>query len=190
MNQIRIFCTQLRCNLNSKKKFLNTNLRQWNNISRRKRLCMGPWMMSWFFKHPKWYFKRSNTTIPVHKGYLRVTPLIKDCTPLKYNAIFNEETSNSSLKSTFFKTQETLNGTKNLKPQAIQTPSHFINKEILETLPITTKQNIFPNLPTLTTPHNKNNTLFPPTNLQSTVKRSVVPKYSHMDYQINRPITK
>ena len=49
-------------------------------------------------------------------------------------------------------------------------------------MPTTTQQSISPIHRTLTTPHNKN-TPFPETTIQSTVKRSVVPKNSQMDYQ-------
>ena len=42
--------------------------------------------------------------------------------------------------------------------------------------------------PTLTTPKNKN-TVFPLTTIQSTVKPSVIPKYSQTDYQTYRPVT-
>ena len=48
-----------------------------------------------------------------------------------------------------------------------------------ETKP-TTQQSIYPTQPTLKTPHNENQS----TN-QSTVKPSVIPKYSRMDYQTN-----
>ena len=52
----------------------------------------------------------------------------------------------------------------------------------------TTQQSISPVHPTLTTPKNKN-TVFPQTTIQTTVKPSVFPKYSQMDYQTFRPIT-
>ena len=64
----------------------------------------------------------------------------------------------------------------------------FINDEIVETMPTTTQQSISPIHPTLTTPKNKN-TAFSQTTIQSTVKPSVIPKYSHMDYQIFKPVT-
>ena len=82
-----------------------------------------------------------------------------------------------------------MNGTRNLTQQDIQTPSHFINEEIVETIVITTQQNISPIHPNLTTPKPKNQTL-PQVTLQSTVKPWVAPKYSHMNYQTYRPITK
>ena len=71
----------------------------------------------------------------------------------------------------------------------IQTPSHFINEEIVQTTVTTTQQSISPIRRNLTTPKNKNTTL-PHVTLQSTVKPSVPPKYSHMDYQTYRPMTK
>ena len=82
---------------------------------------------------------------------------------------------------------ENLNGTRNLTQQDIQTPSHFINEEIVQTT-TTTQQSISPIRPNLTTPKNTNTSLAQVT-LQSTVKPSVAPKYSHMDYQTYRPMT-
>ena len=82
---------------------------------------------------------------------------------------------------------ENLNGTRNLTQQDIQTPSHFINEEIVQTT-TTTQQSISPIHPNLTTPRNTNTSLAQVT-LQTTVKPSVAPKYSHMDYQTYRPMT-
>ena len=82
---------------------------------------------------------------------------------------------------------ENLNGTRNLTQQDIQTPSHFINEEIVQTT-TTTQQSISPRHPNLTTPKNTITSLAQVT-LQSTVKPSVAPKYSHMDYQTYRPMT-
>ena len=101
-----------------------------------------------------------------------------------------KRTCNNSLNSTFINTLENLNGTRNLTKQNIQTPSHFVNEQIVKTLPITTKRSISPSHPTLTTPHKENNIFFPPTTLQSTVTSSVVPKNSYVNYQLNGPITK
>ena len=82
-----------------------------------------------------------------------------------------------------------MNGTRNLTQQDIQTPSRFINEEIVETIITTTQQNISLIHSNLTMPKPKNPTL-PQVTLQSTVKPSVAPKYSHMDYQIFTPMTK
>ena len=76
-------------------------------------------------------------TVSVHKDYFRVNPLTIDATPLNNNTLFNDRTSKNSFNSTCIDTQETLNGTRNLTQQNFQTPSHFINEEIVETLPIT-----------------------------------------------------
>ena len=84
------------------------------------------------------------------------------------------------MNSTLIIKQETLNETRNLTQQDIQTPSHFINEEIVETLATTTLQSISPIHPTLTTPHNKK-TPFPQTAIESTGKPSTAPKYSQMD---------
>ena len=56
-------------------------------------------------------------------------------------------------------------------------------------MPATTQQNIYSIHPTIKTSQNKN-TIFSQTFIQSTIKPSVVPKYSQMDYQTFRPITK
>ena len=82
-----------------------------------------------------------------------------------------------------------MNGTRNLTQQDIQTPSHFINEEVVQTIVTTTQQSISPIHPNLATPQPKNQ-IIPQVTLQSTVKPSVDPKYSHMDYQTFRTMTK
>ena len=124
------------------------------------------------------------STISFHRDYVKVTPLTNDAIPLNYNT-FLPDTRNNSLNSAVIH-NENLNGTKNLTQQDIQTPSHFINKETTVT---TTQQSISPIRPNLTTPKNTNTTL-PQETLQLTVKPSVAPKYSHLDYQTYRPLTK
>ena len=126
-------------------------------------------------------------TISFHKDYVKVTPLTIDATPLNYNT-FLPDTRNNSLNSTVIQ-NENLNGTRNLTQQDIQTPSHFINEEIVQTTVTTTQQSISPICPNLTTPKNTNTSL-PQVTLQSTVKPSVAPKYSHMNYQTYRLTTK
>ena len=116
---------------------------------------------------------------------MKVVPLTIDATPLNYNT-FLPDTRNNSLNSTVIH-NENLNGTRNLTQQDIQTPSHFINEEIVQTT-TTKQQSISPIHPNLTTPKNTNTSLAQVT-LQSTVKPSVAPKYSHMDYQTYRPMT-
>ena len=128
------------------------------------------------------------STISIHKDYVKVIPLTIDATPLNYNSFLPNRRQNNSLNSTIVQ-QENLNGTRNLTQQDIQTPSHFINEEIVETIVTTTQQNISPIHPNLTTPKPKNPTL-PQVTLQSTVKHSVAPKYSHMDYQTYITMTK
>ena len=103
---------------------------------------------------------------------------------MNYNT-FLPDTRNKRLNSTVIH-NENLNGTRNLTQQDIQTPSHFINEEIVQTT--TTQQSISPIRPNLTKPKNTNTSLAQVT-LQSTVKPSVAPKYSHMDYQTYRPMT-
>ena len=128
------------------------------------------------------------STKSFHKDYVKVIPLTIDATPLNYNS-FLPDTQIHSLNSTVIH-QENLNGTQTLIQQDIQTPSHFINEEKVHTTKTITQQSISLIHPNLTTPGNKNPTL-PQVTLQSTVKPSVAPKYSHMDYQTyRRPMTK
>ena len=126
------------------------------------------------------------STISFQRKYVKVVPLTIDATPLNYNT-FLPDTRNNSLNSTVIH-NENLNGTRNLTQQDIQTPSHFINEEIVQTTTTTTQQSISPIHPNLTTPRNTNTSLTQVT-LQSTVKPSVAPKYSHMDYQTYGPMT-
>ena len=125
------------------------------------------------------------STISYERDYVKVVPLTIDATPLNYNT-FLPDTRNNSLNSTVIH-NENLNGIINLIQQDIQTPSHFINEEIVQTT-TTTQQSISPIHPNLTTPKNTNTSLAQVT-LQSTVKPSVAPKYSHMEYQTYRPMT-
>ena len=55
-------------------------------------------------------------------------------------------------------------------------------------MPTTTQQGSSPIHPTRTTQGNKN-AAFPQITIRSTVKPSVIPKYSQMDYQIFKPVT-
>ena len=61
-----------------------------------------------------------------------------------------------------------------------------MSEEKVGTMATTTQQGISPIHRTLTTPRDKN-TALPQTNIQSTIKPSVAPKYSQMDYQMFRP---
>ena len=124
------------------------------------------------------------STISVHEDYVKVFPLTTDATPLNYNS-FLPGTQNNSLNSTVIQ-QEKLNRSRNFTQQDIQIASQVVNEEIVETLATTTQQSISPNL---TTPRPENPSLTQKT-IQSTVKPSVAPKYSHMDYQTYRPMTK
>ena len=126
------------------------------------------------------------STISFHRDYVRVILLTNDATPLNYNKFLLDK-RNNSLNSTFIH-NENLNGTRNLTQQNIQTPSHFINEKIVQTTATTTQQSISPIHSNLTTPRNTN-TLLTQVTLQSTVKPSVAPKYSHLDYQTYRPMT-
>ena len=94
-------------------------------------------------------------TISINKDYVRKTPLTIDAKPLNYIALFTDRRGNNSLSSTLIKTQEILNGTRNLTQQDIQISSHFVYEEIVETMPTTMQQSISPIHPTLTNPKNK-----------------------------------
>ena len=142
------------------------------------------WSHPAFISFPESISSQAIGTISYIRDYVRVIPLTIDATPLNYNT-FLPDTQNNSLNSTVIH-NENLNGTRNLTQQDIQTPSHFINEEIVHTT--TTQQSISPIRPNLTTPRNTNPSQTQVT-LQSTVKPSVAPKYSHMDYQTYRPMT-
>ena len=137
---------------------------------------------------PTDFSSQAISTISIHKDYVKVYPLTTDAIPLIYNSFLSDRIGNNSLNSTIIQ-QEDLNGTRNLTQQDIQTPSHFTNEEVVETVTTTTQQSISPIHSNLTTPRPKNPTL-PQVTLQSTVKPSVVPKYSQMDYQTFRPMKK
>ena len=142
------------------------------------------WSHPAFISFPQSISSQAIGTISYIRDYVREIPLTIDATPLNYNT-FLPDTQNNSLNSTVIH-NENLNGTRNLTQQDIQTPSHFINEEIVHTT--TTQQSISPIRPNLTTPRNTNPSQTQVT-LQSTVKPSVAPKYSHMDYQTYRPMT-
>ena len=142
------------------------------------------WSHPAFINFPQSISSQAISTISYVRDYVRVIPLTIEATPLNYNT-FLPDMQNNSLNSTVIH-NENLNGTRNLTQQDIQTPSHFINEEIVHTT--TTQQSISPIRPNLTTPRNTNPSQTQVT-LQSTVKPSVAPKYSHMDYQTYRPMT-
>ena len=142
------------------------------------------WSHPAFINFPQSISSQAISTISYVRDYVRVIPLTIDATSLNYNT-FLPDMQNNSLNSTVIH-NENLNGTRNLTQQDIQTPSHFINEEIVHTT--TTQQSISPIRPNLTTPRNTNSSQTQVT-LQSTVKPSVAPKYSHMDYQTCRPMT-
>ena len=143
------------------------------------------WSHPTFINIPQSMSSQAISTISYHRDYVKVVPLTIDATPLYYNT-FLPDSQKNSLNSTVIH-NENLNGARNLTQQDIQTPSHFINEEIVQTT-TTTQQSISPIHPNLTTPRNTNTSLAQVT-LQSTVKPSVAPKYSHMDYQTYRPMT-
>ena len=121
---------------------------------------------------------KQSPTVSINRDYVRITPFSIDTTTINYNSKFTDGEGNNSLNSTFIY-QQNLNGKQNLTQQDIQIPSHFVNEELLETMPTTTQQSISSIPPTFTTP--EKNTAFRQTTIQSTMKPSVFPKYSQMD---------
>ena len=145
------------------------------------------WSHPLFLNIPVDISSQAINTISIHPDYVKIIPLTIDATPLNHNT-FLPDTQNNSLNLTVIH-HENLNGTRNLTQQDIQTPSHFINEEVVHTTSTTTQQSISPIHPNHTTPKNANTTL-PQVTLQSTFKPSVATNYSHMDYQTFRPMTK
>ena len=115
------------------------------------------WSHYAFLNIPQAISSQAISTISYHKDYVKVVPLTIDATPLNYNT-FLPDTRNNSLNSTVIH-NENLNGTRNFTQQDIQTPSHFINEEIVQTTTTTTQQSISPIHPNLTTPRNTNTSL-------------------------------
>ena len=82
-------------------------------------------------------------------------------------------------------TQEKLKGITNRTQQGrTQPPSHLVNEEFVETLLIPTQQINSPKSFPMTTPYNKINTPFLPTTIKSTVKPSVAPNHSEIDFTL------
>ena len=172
--------------MHKQEKILDPKIRTMIPLSQNNQIMFGTpeWSHPAFISFPQSISSQAIGTISYIRDYVRVIPLTIDATPLNYNT-FLPDTQNNSLNSTVIH-NENLNGTRNLTQQDIQTPSHFINEEIVHTT--TTQQSISPIRPNLTTPRNTNPSQTQVT-LQSTVKPSVAPKYSHMDYQTYRPMT-
>ena len=147
------------------------------------------WSHPLFINFPTSISSQAMDTISIHRDYIKIIPLTIDATPLNYNS-FLPDTQNNTLNSTFIQ-NENPSGTQNPTQQDIQIPSQFINEEIVQTTVTTTQQSISPIHPNFTTPKN-NKVLSPQITLQSTVKPSatLAPKYSHMDYQTYRPMTR
>ena len=145
------------------------------------------WFHPAFINIPQDISSRAISTISFHRDYVKVIPLTIDATQLNYNT-FLPDTRINSLNSSIVH-NEKLSGTRNFTQQDIQTPSHFVIEEIVQTTATTTQQIISPIHPNQTTPRNTNTSLTQVT-LQSTVEPSLAPKYSHMDYQTYRPMKK
>ena len=89
------------------------------------------WSQESFINIPTDISSQTNSTISIHKDYVRVYPLTIDATRSNYNSFFPERSGNNSLNSTFIN-NDNLNGTRNLSQQDIQIPSHFVSEEIVE----------------------------------------------------------
>ena len=114
------------------------------------------WELEWsyesFINIPTDISSQAISTISINIDYIKVYPLTVDATPLNYNSFFHERTGNNSLNSTFIN-NDNLNGTRNLTKQDIQTPSHFVNEEIVEKITTTEAQrSISHNRSNFTTP--------------------------------------
>ena len=92
----------------------------------------------------------------INKESVKVYPLTIDATPLNYNSFLPDRLGNNSCSNSTLIQQENLIGTRNLTQQDIQTPSHFVNEEIIETITTTAQQKISPIHSNLTTPRPKN----------------------------------
>ena len=147
------------------------------------------WSHPLFIHFPNAISSQAIDTISFHRNFINIIPLTIDATPLNYNT-FLPDTQNNSLNSTVIQ-NENLNGPENLIQQDIQTPSQIINEKFVHTTITTTQQCISPINPNFTTPKN-NKVTSPQITLQSTVKPSatLAPKFSHMDYQTYRPMTR
>ena len=146
------------------------------------------WSHSLIINMPTDISSQAIGTNSINKYYVTIYPLSTDATPLNYNSFLPDRTGNNNLNLTVIQ-QENLNGTTSLTQQDIQTSSHFASEEVVTTVVTTTQLSISPIYPNLITPKPKNSTLQQVT-LQSTVKPSVVPKFSHMDHQTFRPMRK
>ena len=112
------------------------------------------WSHPLFLNIPIDISSQAISTISIHKDNVKVFPLTIDATPLNYISFSPDRRQNNSLNSTLVQ-HENLNATRNLTQQDIQTPSHFINKEIVETIVTTTQQSISPKHPNFATPKPK-----------------------------------
>ena len=177
-------------NLKTRKNFRPQNTDDETVLAEQSGYVWDPeWSHESFINIPTDITSQAISTISINKDYVRPYPLIDDATPLNYNSFFPERTGKNSLDSTFIN-DDNLNETRNLTQQDIQTPSHFVSEEIVETITTTEAQrSISPIQPNFTTPKLKNSTL-QQTITQSTVKTSVAQKYSQMDYPMFRPVTK
>ena len=147
------------------------------------------WSHPLFIHFPNAISGQAIDTISIHRNYINIIPFTIDATPLNNNS-FLPDTQNNTLNSTVIQNKN-VNGTQNPTQQDIQIPSQFINEEIVHTTVTTTQQSISPIHPNFTTPK-INKVTSPQITLQSIVKPSatLAPKFSPMDYQTYRPMTR
>ena len=95
-----------------------------------------------YIKSTQYHNSQRAKSIFTNEDYVKVIPLTIDATPLNYKT-FLPDTQNNSLNLTVIH-HENLNGTRNLTQQDIQTPSQFINEEVVQKTVTTTQQSISP----------------------------------------------
>ena len=91
------------------------------------------WSHVSFINIPTDISSQAISTVSIHKDYVRVYSLLVDATPLNYNSFVHQRSGNDNLNCTFINNDK-LNETKNLTQQDIQPSSHFVSKEIVETI--------------------------------------------------------
>ena len=89
------------------------------------------WSHPAFLHFPVDISSQAINSISFHPDYIKIIPLTNDATPLNYTT-FLHDTQKNSLNSTVIH-HENLKRTRKLTQQDIQTPSHFINEEIVHT---------------------------------------------------------
>ena len=82
------------------------------------------------FEHTNNISSQAINIISIQKDYVKVFPFALNAAPLNNNSFLPNRIGNNSLNSIIVQ-QENLNGTRNLTQRAIQTPTRFVNEEIV-----------------------------------------------------------